>query len=371
MKTLKLVAVLLLIGFFSIQKSSAQLKIDTLFNGINEVEVTGSFCDVSISGSDAENVSVKGELKIEAHGMKNFNKNDYSIKCEKKGDKLMVEIKQPSNIKMVGSMRMDGHITLVVPKKINVSISNSSGNIHASTLSGKFCKLHTSSGDQKITDINSQLSVISSSGNISVNEIKGAFSSISSSGDQALKNIFVDSTFVKASSGNIRCENMVAKLRMSTSSGDIYLSTLAGEAFISSTSGNQIIDKITGNLRTVATSGDVQISNQNGDVKGNSTSGNIRLNKSIGALWLATTSGDIIGKEVDLNKSSDFITTSGQIECDVTNNYNDLGFKLNTSSGQLKVNIDGHELNGERKLELNQGKITIKGITTSGDQHFM
>jgi DUF4097 and DUF4098 domain-containing protein YvlB len=187
-----------------------------------------------------------------------------------------------------------------------------------------------------------------------------------SSGDLKVKNLSGKSINLRASSGDVDAENLEGDLSITASSGDLTLNNLKGDLSGRTSSGSQEFRNVTGDISTVASSGDIEIEKSNGKLDALTSSGGISLKDTEGFVTVKTSSGDIEGNNVMLNESSNFKTSSGDIDIDLKNDIESLSFYLKASSGSLRAGNN----KADKKLLLSNGKIKIDGISSSGSQNY-
>ncbi len=283
-------------------------QVDTSYEGVSKLVVRGSFCDVTIVGGNSSNtVAFTGKIT----GTE--NNRDFKIMHRLSGGVLEVWINRPESRWNMGWNSLNGKLDFKVPTKIDVVVTNSSGDVFAQDLSGSICEL-------------------------------------------------------VATSGEVRAKNIQTNLRILTTSGDLKAENIAGEIRAKTTSGNQQLYEIVGNVETDATSGDIRIKKVEGNIEATSTSGEINLENTKGILNLRSTSGDIEGREVLLTGNANFKSTSGAIDIRLKNNMQELTFDLEASSGNLKAG----SIRSDRRLYVKngEGNIKIRGVSSSGNQNY-
>ena len=228
-------AIALLVSFLIIDYSFGQSDLaDEKFEmeGIKEVEVRGSFCDVSVKGYSGQTLYFEGRVS-------GSSGRNYAIRYDRDGSFLKIWVESPRN--NWGYTR--GQLDLKVPSDIEVIVDNSSGDVLAEDLSGRTIKLEASSGDIEANDIGNDLDLETSSGDIELTGLKGNLTSKSSSGDQRLRDINGD-VEGRSSSGRISLEDVVGDIVAETSSGGIDLDGFRGGLKLESTSGSLDGDEI-------------------------------------------------------------------------------------------------------------------------------
>lgn len=303
-KTLSLTLLLVFISCISFAQNSGP-SINVSFDQVKSVLLKGVFCDVEAIGTSSSKVTVVGEIT--------GNQADrYHIEHTFENGHLEVVVKQEGKNKWNWNANLRGNIRIQVPKQVELSIRNSSGEVKAKNLE--------------------------SNGTITL----------------------------KSSSGDITAEDITGNVEIGASSGDIELQEVKGDINIRTSSGNQKLSDVTGNINSVASSGDTHFAKIQGDIDVVTSSGEINLMSTVGSCKLRASSGDIEGDDVKLTEEADFKTTSGSIEIDFANQLEELSFELTTSSGSLRVGRD----KSEKRLLLKQGNIQVKGISSSGDQKY-
>ncbi len=277
-------------------------KIDVNYSDVKELKVRGSFCDVNIEGTSGNSATVKGSI----------TGRDVEVKIKHSFSGGVLEIwveKDDKGWKWNNNLR--GVIDITIPKNTEVMANNSSGDLKVKNLDGKSISL-------------------------------------------------------RASSGDVDAENLVGDLEITASSGDLTVDGLKGNLSGRTSSGSQEFRNVAGNISTVASSGDIEIEKSNGKIDAVASSGRISLKDTEGFATIKTSSGDIDGKNVMLTESSDFKTTSGDIDVDLKNEIESLSFYLKASSGSLRAGDN----KADKKLILSNGSIKIDGISSSGSQRY-
>lgn len=314
--------------------------IDTSFTGIDEIEVECSFCDINITPSKTENLTIKGGVTVEKKGLYSNDVPEYEIQCHKKGNVLEVKILNASdswksNV-VFGSLNLNGSLAIALPAQTtDVLAKTFSGNVSTKNYKGKKLVIKTTSGNIHGEDITAKVTTKTFSGDVEFSNITGDVHSESSSGDQELKNI-------------------TGAITVSSFSGDFEGINITGDATVKTSSGSQRFEGLTGNLYAASFSGDVS------------------LNSAKGRYTISTSSGDIRGKKVELTSNSVFKTFSGDINFDFTNDVNALGFDLHSFSGSLVVDGGGNSrYTGQRELVVKRNEsILVNGSSSSGSQEY-
>ena len=274
------------------------------YSGVGELQVDGMFFTVEVSGYIGD--AVEGRIAIP----ENLYEGNYvEVVHSKSGGVLKVEVKKLKvTIPPVSEKAL---ISIRAPRDINVNLMTSSGSIAVEGFETDTIRLKSSSGNIKAKDLSARIDIASSSGSQDIQQCKGTLT-------------------VKSSSGRISVRDVV------------------GTMSVESSSGSQTYEVIDGNIRA------------------KSSSGRITINKQTGVLDLRATSGRLEGYEVKLKGDSSFQTSSGRINFEFVNDFNDFSFNLQSSSGVLRVG----ESRVKGTLILGNGPIKITGKSSSGSQEY-
>ena len=270
-------ALIIMLSVTSISSSCGQSFIteeNEVFDGIKNLEIKGSFCQVTITGNESDQIFFQGEIK-------GYSSNsDFAIRHKISGDQLTIWVDTPTK----SWNNVNGKLTFNVPADCNIFVNNSSGSIQVSQLQYGGLVLESTSGSIKSNNTKTNARMKASSGSINVNQHEGNLELTSSSGSQKLAGIIGDVS-TRSSSGSINIQNIQGKVQAEASSGSIQLADVIG-----------------------------------------------------GAVVLKTSSGSINGKGVQLTHSSSFTSSSGSISITLLNDIHNLSFNLSAGSGSLNVN---------------------------------
>lgn len=268
-------------------------------SGIEEVSISGVFCDVNVTSGDL----VIFDGLIEGKG----DEGDYVIASIRNGNTVVFKVERKKE-RDWGWNEIDvARLNLKIPVGTVVKIENTSGDVSVSVYDAEVLTVSATSGDVLLRDIKSDAKVKSTSGDIDVRGLQGNLSMRSTSGDQ------------------------------------------------------ELVDLV-GNLRTESTSGDIKVSRLIGSLDVSATSGDIELNEIEGSVSASTTSGNTEGERVFLTGDSRFKSTSGDIEISLKNDLEEIGFDLRATSGDLEVgSIDGDDRLVLRRGKLQLTGISTSG----------
>jgi hypothetical protein len=198
-------------------------------DGVTDVFVTGSFCDVAVTVGD----QLRFDGIIEGSG----NEGDYLITSIKNGGTVIFKVEK--NTKMVRAWEhvRKAQFDIEVPPNVNLTIDNSSGDVSVIGVEGDNHKIETTSGDLNLENMIGALTGRSTSGDISVTRLKGNIQMNATSGDQYLSGIAGDID-TKSTSGNIEIKDLKGDLTAQATSGDIEMDEISGKLNLKTTSGN-------------------------------------------------------------------------------------------------------------------------------------
>ncbi|MCK4777189.1 MAG: DUF4097 family beta strand repeat protein [Actinomycetia bacterium] len=173
---------------------------------------------------------------------------------------------------------------------------------------------------------------------------------------------------IENTSGKVTVNRIQTAPVISTTSGDITISEITSGNGISlnTTSGDIKAGDINASINTRTTSGEHLYENIEGSIMAIATSGEMNINTHKGTLSLTSTSGRKTGKNITLTGDSIFKSTSGNIDMDLINPHAEFTFNLRATTGELQTG----DQKGKRELSTGSGKITITGMSTTGNQSY-
>ena len=292
-----------------------------LFSGCNTSISQEILAEESFNLDNVRSLEVRGKfcnvelsgtsgrnLEMEGYIRGSGDPDKYEIKYEKRGEHVEVWIESPMS--MWGNIQ--SLLRFEVPRDVEIVVDNSSGNLKSRGIQSSRIDLATTSGNIESEDSNGPLRI-------------------------------------KCTSGNISADSQSGNIWATTTSGNIKIKNVEGESECNATSGNITLENLVGNTRA------------------HCSSGNITMSQLKGKLITGTTSGNIKGDNILLNGESEFRATSGNIRIDLLNREEDLSFNLEAGSGNL--NAAGNS--GKDKMIIRGGEITIRGISSSGNQTYL
>lgn len=215
-------------------------------------------------------VSADGKIALEAHRRVEFGDETKEkqylaaapITVTKEGNVVTVRAlrKESWSNWNFGHSRMDASYTLHVPKKFDLDLRTSGGDIATVDVSGNL-KAHTSGGKLEFADLEGTLTADTSGGSIKVEGCRCP-------------------TEIKTSGGDISVANGRGALHAQTSGGRIEVHNLSGDADLETSGGNLILEKIRGKLVGKTSGGSIHTSIPGevaGDLQLRTSAGNIEL----------------------------------------------------------------------------------------------
>lgn len=196
------------------QKKKKYPKVDTMYAGIEKIEVNGRFCRVQIEiVENTDKVILQGEIR-------GFNRKDrFEIMHEKLGTTLKVWIDDLSENSI--TLATKSRLTFKMPAKVELDVKNTSGGIYAAGLKGPYHRLRTSSGMIKLQNVKAQeLRLRTTSGGIRLQDIQANVKATSSAGMVKVTRL-KGSLYTRTSAGGIRLKDIEGGLSLKSSAGAI------------------------------------------------------------------------------------------------------------------------------------------------------
>jgi DUF4097 and DUF4098 domain-containing protein YvlB len=221
-----------------------------------------------------------------------------------------------------GFSKTNASYTLSVPKKFDLDLRTSGGEIAAVDVSGNL-KAHTSGGKLEFANLEGTLTADTSGGSITVESCRCPAD-------------------IKTSGGHISVVNGTGALHARTSGGRIEVHNLSGDADVETSGGSLVLEKIRGNLVGKTSGGSIHTS-MPGEV-----AGDMQLKTSAGSIELAVPENAAL--DIDARTSVGHVTSELPL----------------TTSDSGRQHLRG-KLNGGGKsvvLETSAGSITIKSASS-------
>jgi DUF4097 and DUF4098 domain-containing protein YvlB len=211
-----------------------------------------------------------GKVALEVHRKVEFGdetkEKEYlaaaPIKVSKEGNVVSVRARRNGSWSNwhFGHSRMEADYTLHVPKKFDLDLRTSGGDVGVVDISGNL-KAHTSGGKLEFADLEGTLSADTSGGSIKLEGCRCPAE-------------------IKTSGGHISVVNGTGILRARTSGGRIEVHNLSGDADLETSGGNLVLEKISGKLVGRTSGGSIHTSIPGevaGDMHLRTSAGNIDL----------------------------------------------------------------------------------------------
>jgi lia operon protein LiaG len=357
--------------------ANGRTTIDTVFHDIKQLEVNAKFCNVNVKAVKGNKLRLKGAMnesggELVICGVHAYRKKEYIIRCSREGDLLKVWIDEedlPKKENVNSKNGGDSYLDFEVPEETGLRINNSSGNIKASGSHASRIQLRSQFGNVSADHIEGEAELKTSSGNINVSEISGNVKSETAFGSQQFDNIKGNMS-LRSSSGDITITQLRGNADVISSFGHQRYTTIEGDITGRASSGNVVIRHLKGNLTLKTTFGTQEYEDVEGNINSRSSSGDIRIDGAKGQISLGTSFGSIRGKNVRLLSAGDFKATSGNISMNLLNDLNELRFDLIASSGDLSVEKGNTKSRSDHELQVGDGPILIKGVTSFGNQNY-
>lgn len=226
LKFTTLLVVLLMFGTIS-QAQEVLVDVDKDYPGINTIEVSGGWLDVSYTGgSDV--------VHVEAFLQSNFEKQD--IVFVTLGDVLKISYKRESG-NYSWNDRSKGFIKITGPENISIQMKNSSGNLEIQNVTQELTKLSVTSGRISAQKLKGNLDVRATSGSIQVNGVSGNVAAFMTSGNASISSLEGNLSY-ESTSGALTAENIKGTVEVQLTSGNAKLSNVGELGRLRFTSGN-------------------------------------------------------------------------------------------------------------------------------------
>lgn len=196
-----------------------------------QLELPAESIEVLNIATDSGDLIVKGDEKATAIHVeadiktKNVKPEEIIITLEKDGNTATLRSEVNTDI---GLNYVDMTLTVIVPAQMPIALTDGSGDIDMTNLTGKLT-IEDDSGDIELTNTNGEVEIRDQSGDIKIKDAS------------ALK-------LIEDDSGDIVMENTGGNVAIHDQSGDMYIRKHKGDITISDQSGNIVIDTVEGNV---------------------------------------------------------------------------------------------------------------------------
>lgn len=196
-----------------------------------QLELPAESIEVLNIATDSGDLIVKGDEKATAIHVeadiktKNVKPEEIIITLEKDGNTATLRSEVNTDI---GLNYVDMTLTVIVPAQMPIALTDGSGDIDMTNLTGKLT-IEDESGDIQLTNTNGEVEIRDQSGDIKIKDAS------------ALK-------LIEDDSGDIVMENTGGNISIHDQSSDMYIRKHKGDITISDESGNIVIDTVEGNV---------------------------------------------------------------------------------------------------------------------------
>ena len=270
---------------------------------------------VDIRGTDEEHVRVQGTL-----GGRDWRDTDFAIFGDSTNARIRLAFKNPER-----SQSSSHRLTITVPRRFNVRIESSGGDIVLRDVEGTFTG-HTGGGQIRIDDVTGRASLTTGGGSIEVRDshlsgsvttgggavvidnVTGGLNGSSGSGGVTYGSVSAAGAG-KSSSRGVTINNVIPG---AVGSGKIR--TASGDDYYVRKSGGDIRIAEAPNGASVGTGGGhVTIGRSNGDVSATTGGGDMTVGPVNGAVELTTGAGDVRVTVTSTNKPINIASGNGTI----------------------------------------------------------
>lgn len=177
---------------------------------------------------------------------------------------------------------------------------------------------------------------------------------ISSGGDILVKNL-AGSAKLKTSGGDIKAEQIYGEVSSTTSGGDIILRNITGNVNATTTGGDIRLEDIEGDVSTSTTGGDIRLKVKNGSVSARTTGGDIVIDLygKEKAIKASTVGGDIrVTLDDDFQGYFNLSTIGGDVYYDfqMTNIFSRSSSKLEGELNRSEPKVECKTTGGDIKI---------------------
>jgi DUF4097 and DUF4098 domain-containing protein YvlB len=358
---------------------------------------------VTVNGESAGKVEVHVFRKIKGASKEKADETfkNHEVVLAQDGNTVSVTAKDKSRSRIVhfGEPNLQVRYEISIPKRFDVDLKTSGGNITAADLDGN-AAARTSSGGIRLAHITGWVNASDSGGDISVDEAGGALTARTSSGSISVAKA-KGKVEVSDSGGNIKVIEAGADVAASTSSGSITLANVTGSVEARDSGGDITIDSAAGAVSASTSSGSIHLGEAGGErvtlrdsggnievisaagtVSAETSSGSIKIKSAKGEITARDSGGDIFIGEAGGNVSAQ--TSSGSIRVDTVAGTSDLknsggniavqtahgDASLSTSSGSIRIGHAGGKVdarNSGGSITVSEAQAAVLARTSSGE----
>ena len=285
--------------FLSFAAHSAEKAFDRTFTVEpgGTLKVNADSSDIVVTGTDGAQVIVH----IIASGSQNAL-DRLNLSAEQSAQGVSVTAKH-TGTNWFGLQRMESKITVKVPRRYNVDLRTSGGDLAVEQLEGDAVGA-TSGGDIRVSDAHGAIGMETSGGNITLARVEGNTKLRSSGGDVVLTAVKGD-VDAATSGGDMRLETVDGAVKAHTSGGEIAATTIKGDVNLESSSGDIKALGIDGRIRAHSSGGGInaELVGANRGISATTSGGDItlRTSRNIAAVIDLSTSGGSITSDLPVS----------------------------------------------------------------------
>ncbi|MFS0556678.1 DUF4097 family beta strand repeat-containing protein [Brevibacillus sp. 179-C9.3 HS] len=202
-----------------VEEEKRQLELSA--ESIEALDIVTDSGDLIVKGDEkATAIRVDADIKT-----KNVKPEDIFITLEKDGNTATLRSEMNTDI---GFNYVDMTLTVTVPAQLPITLTDGSGDIDMTELTGKIT-IEDDSGDIRLTNTGGETEIRDQSGDIRIKDAS------------ALK-------LIEDDSGDIFMENTGGNVEIHDQSGDMVIRNHKGDMKISDESGDMVIDTVEGNV---------------------------------------------------------------------------------------------------------------------------
>jgi hypothetical protein len=164
--------------------SNDNLRVDTLFSGVNKVVFFGNHNDeILIEGSKRQGISFNYNFENKTKGLIK-KKSKCEVTYEIKDSVLTIRsMRRGNDIVVIGVMYTKESVTFKIPDHIPIDIQTDYGDISANSLNGSSVQLNTSYGDLDVNKCSGSIVLKSNYGDLTLTELNGKIDAHTDYGD--------------------------------------------------------------------------------------------------------------------------------------------------------------------------------------------
>lgn len=165
------------------EKYSDEIRLSADVEDVEEFVVEIPNGDITVTGSDTNEVTVDGILNVRAEDEKKAKDLlEKSVTLKKVGKKLLLKVEMPTNQSIIDWMNYEGTFNINLPKELFVKMDVANGDVEGRELrNGAQIKLVN--GDLELSDVFKRVKVENQNGSITINEIDGELIASLTNGD--------------------------------------------------------------------------------------------------------------------------------------------------------------------------------------------